>query len=152
MEADNVVDALDRALGRKPEPLTAAPAEPPPRAALRLEEPATHPEAAGQALERLIPALVRQLEERHLGARRLALHGFRVDGSVAAASVATAIPSRDPKHLARLLADKAAVLDPEFGFDAFALTPTGPKTLAPRRTAWSKSRRANASWRGWSTG
>ena len=30
--AENVVDALDRALGRKPEPLTAAPADPPPRA------------------------------------------------------------------------------------------------------------------------
>jgi protein ImuB len=119
--AEDVVDALDRALGRKPEPLTATPTEPLPRAALRLEEPATHPEAASQALERLIPALVRQLEERQLGARRLALHGFRVDGSVAAASVATAIPSRDPRHLARLLADKAAMLDPEFGFDAFTL-------------------------------
>jgi len=119
--AEDVVDALDRALGRKPEPLTAAPAEPPPRVALRLEEPATHPEAASQALERLIPALVRQLQERHLGARRLALHGFRVDGSVATASVATAIPSREPKHLTRLLGDKAAMLDPEFGFDAFAL-------------------------------
>src|SRR4029079_8989150 len=34
---------------------------------------------------------------------------------------ATAIPSREPRHLARLLADKAAALDPEFGFDAFAL-------------------------------
>ena len=119
--AEDVVDALDRTLGRKLEPLTAAPTEPPPRAALRLEEPATHPEAAAQALDRLIPALVRQLQERHLGARRLALHGFRVDGSVATASVATAIPSREPNHLARLLADKAAMLDPEFGFDAFAL-------------------------------
>jgi protein ImuB len=119
--AEDVVDALDRALGRKPEPLTAAPADPPPRAAMRLEEPATHPEAASQALERLIPDLVRQLQERHLGARRLSLHGFRVDGTVASASVATAIASREPKHLARLLADKAAALDPEFGFDAFAL-------------------------------
>jgi len=119
--AEDVVDALDRALGRKPEPLTAAPAEPPPRAALRLEEPATHPEAATQALDRLIPALVRQLQERHLGARCLALHGFRVDGSVATVSVATTIPSREPKHLARLLGDKAAMLNPEFGFDAFAL-------------------------------
>jgi protein ImuB len=45
-----------------------------------------------------------------------------VDGSVSIASVATAIPSREPKHLQRLLADKAAALDPEFGFDAFALT------------------------------
>src|SRR5207244_1390729 len=46
----------------------------------------------------------------------------RVDGSVAEANVATAIASREPKHLQRLLADKAAALDPEFGFDAFSLT------------------------------
>ncbi len=111
-EADNPVDALDRALGRKPEPLTAVPTEPPPRALLKLEEPATHPEAPSQALERLIPDLVQQLQRRHLGARRLALIGFRVDGSTAVASVATSIPSREPKHLQRLIADKAAALDP----------------------------------------
>jgi protein ImuB len=119
--AEDVVDALDRMFGRKPEPLTAIGDDPPPRALLKLEEPATHPEAAPQALDRLIPKLVLQLEQRHLGARRLSLHGFRVDGSVAVASVATAIASREPKHLRRLLADKAAALDPGFGFDAFAL-------------------------------
>jgi protein ImuB len=119
---EDIVGALDRALGRKAEPLAAAPSDPPPRALLKFEEPMTHPEAAAQALERLIPDLVRQLQQRHLGARRLALSGFRVDGSVAVASVATAIPSREPKHLQRLLADKAAAFDPEFGFDAFALT------------------------------
>jgi protein ImuB len=121
-DAEDVVDALDRMLGRKAEPLTAAPAEPPPRALVKLEEPATHPEAAAQALERLIPELVRQLQERHLGTRRLSLTGFRVDGSTAIASVATSISSREPKHLHRLLADKVAALDPEFGFDAFTLT------------------------------
>ena len=120
-EADNPLDALDRALGRKPEPLIATASEPPPRSLLRLEEPATHAEAASQALERLIPDLVRQLEERHLGARRLALIGFRVDGSTAVASVATSIPSREPEHLHRLLDDKVATLDPEFSFDVFAL-------------------------------
>lgn len=119
--AEDVVDALDRALGRKPEPLTAFAEDPPPRALIKLEEPATHPEAAPQALDRLIPKLVAEMEERRLGARRLSLHGFRVDGSVADASVATAIASREPKHLQRLLADKAAALDPGFGFDAFAL-------------------------------
>jgi protein ImuB len=119
---EDVIDALDRMLGRKAEALTAVPTDPPPRAALRLEEPATHPEAGTQALERLIPELVQQLQERHLGARRLLLTGFRVDGSTAVASVATTIPSREPKHLHHLLADKAAALDPEFGFDAFALT------------------------------
>jgi len=119
--AEDVVDALDRMLGRKPEPLTAVADDPPPRATLRLEEPATHPEAASQALERLISALVEQLERDHLGARRLALTGYRVDGGIVVAPVATAIPSREPKHLQRLLADKAAALDPGFGFDAFAL-------------------------------
>jgi protein ImuB len=119
--AEHVVDALDRMVGRKPETLTAVPSDAPPRATLRLKEPAMHAEAAGHALERLIPALVRQLEQRRLGARRLSLTGYRVDGSVAVASVATAIPSRDPGHLVRLLRDKAASLDPEFGFDAFAL-------------------------------
>ena len=121
-DADNPLDALDRALGRKPEPLTGERAEPPPRALVRLAEPATHPEAAAQTLERLVPELARQLEARWLGARRLHLAGYRVDGSLAGAGVATAIPSREPKHLKRLLADKAAGLDPGFGFDAFALT------------------------------
>ena len=117
-----VLDALDRALGRKDEPLTAAPHAPPPRAVARLAEPATHPEAAGQALERLVSELARQLQARKLGARRLHLAGYRVDGSIAGAGVATAIPSRDPAHLHRLLKDKAAALDPGFGFDAFVLT------------------------------
>jgi protein ImuB len=119
--AEDVVDALDRALGRKPDPLTALPIDRPPRALVRFEEPATHPQAASQAFERLIPDLVRQLQERHRGVRRLSLTGFRVDGTIAVAAVATTIPSRDPRHLARLLADKAAALNPEFGFDAFAL-------------------------------
>jgi protein ImuB len=119
--AEDVVDRLDRALGRKPEPLTAAPADRVPRAVLRLEEPATHPEAASQALERLIPSLVRELQERHLGTRRLSFIGYRIDGTTAVTSVATSIASREPKHLQRLLADKMAALNPEFGFDAFAL-------------------------------
>jgi protein ImuB len=118
---ENIVDALDRAMGKKPEPLTALAENPPPRASLRLEEPATHHEAAPQALEQLIPKLVSELEDRRLGARSLSLHGFRVDGSVATANVSTAIASREPKHLQRLIGDKAASLDPGFGFDAFAL-------------------------------
>ena len=119
--AEDVVEALDRALGRKPEPLTAVRIKPPPRALLRLEEPATHSEAALQALDRLIPDLVRELQERHLGARQLSLIGYRIDGDTAIASIATSIPSREPKHLQRLLCDKAAALNPKFGFDAFAL-------------------------------
>jgi protein ImuB len=124
-ESNHPLDALDRALGRKPEPLTAAPLDPPPRALLRLKEPVTHSEAAPQALGLLVPQLARELETRKLGARQLALTGFRVDGSTGVVSVATSIPSREPLHLHRLLAgamEKAgAALNPGFGFDGFAL-------------------------------
>ena len=133
--AEDVIDALDRLVGRKAEPLTAAADEPCPCALLKLEEPATRAEAASQALERLIPSLVRELEQRQLGARRLTLTGFRVDGSTAAATVATAIASREPKHLQRLLAGAmergAAALDPGFGFDAFALRADWAEPLDP---------------------
>ena len=118
-EADNPLDALDRALGRRDEPLTAAPFEPVPRALLRLAEPVVHPEAASQALDLLVPRLVAELEARKLGARRLVLAGYRVDGEVAVAAAGCALASREAKHLRRLLADKG--IDPGFGFDAFTL-------------------------------
>ena len=120
-EADNPLDALDRMLGRKPEPLTAAPIDPPPRALLRLAEPIADPSAAAQALALLVPGLVEQLQARRLGARRLVLAGYRVDGEVQVAAAACAIATREPAHLLRLLKDKTDTMDPGFGFDAFAL-------------------------------
>ena len=132
-EADNPIDALDRMLGRKPEPLTAQAFAPPPRALLRLAEPVTHPEAAAQALDLLVPRLAAELEARRLGARRLHLAGYRIDGSVAGCGVATAIPSREPAHLRRLLAEKAATLDPGFGFDGFALEASWSEPLGARQ-------------------
>lgn len=128
-EADHPLDALDRALGRKPEPLTGIRPDPPPRALLRMKEPVSHPESGAQALALLVPRLVEQLEARRLGARELLLTGYRVDGSLAQAGAATSIPTRDPKHLARLLADKAGTIDPEFGIDAFTLTATWTERL-----------------------
>ena len=130
-----VVDALDRITGRTPEPLIAIANERPPRVTLRLEEPATHVGTAAQALERLIPGLVAELEQRRLGARQLALTGFRVDGSTATADVATSIASREPNHLHRLLADKAAALDPEYGFDGFALEARWTEPLGIAQTS-----------------
>ena len=120
--ADNPLDALDRALGRIEEPLTGASDDPPPSARLRLKEPVDDPAAAGQALDLLVPDLARQLEARRLGARTIELAGFRVDGSLAIASASTALASREAAHLKRLLVEKVEAMNPEFGFDAFALT------------------------------
>ncbi len=120
---EHPLDALDRALGRKPEPLTPLPEDPPPRALLPLKEPVVHPEAAAQALGRLVPPLAKELGRRKLGARHLVLTAYRVDGSLGEVQVATSIPSRDPDHLHRLLSGilERQGIDPGFGIDAFAL-------------------------------
>jgi protein ImuB len=120
-EADNPLDAIDRALGRKAEPITPVAHVTSPRAMLRMTEPVAHPAAAPQALDLLVPMLARELEARLLGARRLVLAGYRVDGEVAVVLAGCALPSRDPAHLQRLLAEKAQGLDPGFGFDGFVL-------------------------------
>lgn len=120
-EADNPLDALDRLLGRKAEPVSATPVDPPPRALLRLAEPVADPAAASQALGLLVPDLAGQLEARKLGARRLVLTGYRVDGEVRQAIAATALATREAGHLLRLLEEKAQGLDPGYGFDAFTL-------------------------------
>ena len=134
-EADNPLDALDRALGRKPEPLIATPCEPPPRASFRLAEPASDPAVLPSALARLADPLVRELGRRRLGARRIAFHGFRVDGEVGEAEAETALPTRDPAHIVRLLADKVQTLDPGFGFDGFALSARWCEPLDPAQDA-----------------
>ncbi|HEU4704555.1 MAG TPA: DUF6504 family protein, partial [Sphingomicrobium sp.] len=134
-EADNPLDALDRALGRKPEPLVASRYEPPPRASFGLAEPASDPAVLRQALDRLAGPLVGELVRRRLGARRIAFHAFRVDGEVGEAEAETALPTRDPAHIARLLGDKVAGLDPGFGFDGFALTARWCEPLDPAQDA-----------------
>jgi protein ImuB len=117
------LDALDRALGRKPEPLIPLPEDPLPRALLPIKEPVLHPEAPAEALRLLVPRLASELEARRLGARVLALTAYRVDGTMTEVQVATSIPSREPKHLQRLLGGmlERQGLDPGFGIDAFAL-------------------------------
>ena len=120
---EHPLDALDRALGRKPEPLTPLPDDPPPRALLPLKEPVVHEQASAEALGQLVPRLAAELEHRQLGARHLALTAFRVDGSVGEVEVSTSIPCREPAHLHRLLSGilERQGIDPGFGIDAFAL-------------------------------
>jgi len=90
---------------------------------LRLEEPATHPEAAPQALERLVPTSSASCRERHLGARRLSSdrlsrrrqHNDRFGRNGdrqprAEASGAPCSPTKPQRS------------NPASGFDAFALT------------------------------
>ncbi|WP_343345069.1 DUF6504 family protein [Sphingomicrobium sp. XHP0239] len=133
--ADNPLDALDRALGRAEEPLTATREAPSPRALLKLKEPVADPAAAEQALDLLAPDLARRLEAERMGLREVELVGYRVDGSIASVRAATALATRDARHVRRLLAEKTQEMNPDFGFDAFTLTATGVERLDPAQDA-----------------
>ena len=134
-EADNPLDALDRLMGRTPEPLTGLADEPPPRAVLRLAEPVADPGILASALARLADPLAEQLAARRLGARRVALVAWRVDGEVREVEAETSLPTREAGHIVRLLAEKVAVIDPGYGVDAFALEARWCEPLAAGQDA-----------------
>ena len=153
-EADNPLDALDRALGpqaraadrRAPRAAAARDASPG-RAGRRIPRPAC-PGArpAGPAAGR---------RARGAQARRAAAVADRLPGR----RRASPRPRSRPRSRAasRRISSACSPTRRRRSTPASASTPsrsppTGPSRWARRRTAWSRSRRARPRWRGWSTG
>lgn len=116
--AENPLVLLDRAMGRMADPLGAPDETRTWLARARAAEPVIDPEPW---LPGLAEDLCAQLVAAELGARRLRLTIYRVDGEWRAREVATAAAARDPAHIARLMAGKLDGIDPGFGFDTMTL-------------------------------
>ena len=136
-----VLARLDRALGRQAEPI--APLVPPPACLERLALPEPLIDRAGldAVLARLMPGLTASLERDGLGARRLALWCYRVDGGVVRRAVATARAVRDGDHLLRLFRETLETIDPGFGIDCAALHAERVEPLAPAQLSLTGDRR-----------
>ena len=136
---------LDQALGRVPEPLVPAILPPVYRAQAAFAEPIVSHEHVLEAATRLLDSLAADLANDSVGARVLRLMLFRVmpeacfqhDGQVQSIEIGLAAPSRDVRHIARLIAlrlDRAAdALDADFGFEAAALHVLAAEPLADRQ-------------------
>ena len=126
-----VLERLDRALGRRPDPIASLP--PPPACLARLAVPEPLIDLAGleAALARLSAELCIALERDGLRARQFALLLCRVDGAAAERRVSTVRASRDAAHLTRLFAGKLETVDPGFGIDAMTLHAARAEPLAP---------------------
>ncbi len=125
---------LDQALGRVFEPI--APVHPPEvfSARLAFTEPLLTPEAFAAVIAQLAAQICTALENAGQGARRLDLLFERVDGTVQAIRIGTARPSRDARHLGRLLAERIEQVDPGLGVEAMRLVVARADPLAYAQT------------------
>jgi protein ImuB len=127
--AANPLVRLDQVLGRLPEPLLPVAAIPPILAEHRLPEPILHREPVDRIVAELAAVLVRELEERGEGARRLELRLWRIDGEVATRSLELAAATRDAAHVSRLFATRLDDIDAGFGIELVRLQATWTEPL-----------------------
>ncbi len=132
-----VTSRLDQALGAAPEPLVALQTPEVPQVSLRFAEPVSEPEDLQRIIAVLCAQLVTELERRGVGARRLDLVFLRVDRVAQAVRIGTARPSRDAKHLGKLLGERLVLVDPGFGIEQAVLTASRVEALTERQTMGS---------------
>src|SRR4029077_17754601 len=118
------------ALRRGPDP--AEPRRPAPafRTRLAFVEPIGRSEDIAAATSRLLAALCRQFEQAGVGARKLEIALYRVDGSVDRSAIGTSRPNRDNPRLMKLFEEKLGELDPGFGVELMILS-------APEVESWT---------------
>lgn len=134
--AFDVLQRLDQALGHLPEPLSPVTAPSVYRTHRGFADPMTSLDAVAAEASALIDRLVLCLEGDAVGARRLELTGFRVDGRTTSLEVRLSAASRRAAHLLRLFKDKGFErLDLGFGIDALALCARATEPLHARQTS-----------------
>ena len=121
---------LDQALGTRGEVLEPRRPVPAFRTRLAFVEPIGRAEDIAAGTSRLLAALCRQFEQAGVGARKLEIALYRVDGSVDRTSIGTSRPNRDNPKLMKLFEEKLGELDPGFGVELMILA-------APEVEAWS---------------
>jgi protein ImuB len=138
---------LDEALGRVHRPLTPLRPKPPAFATLDCPEPLLTAEALASGIETLMMQLCADLAARGQGARRVTLGCFRTDGTVRRIGIGTGVASRDPTHLARLLAPRIERIDPGFGIERLVLSAEVMEPLGAAQSGLPGSTAAAASRR-----
>ena len=119
--AANPLVRLDQLLGRVPEPLLPVVAHDMPLVQRRLMEPIRHRALLDRVLGDLAEDMARVLEGLGLGARRLELGLWKVDGEVLLRRLEMAAASRDAAHIAGLFSRKLDDLDAGFGIELVRL-------------------------------
>ena len=117
----NPLIRMDQLLGLVPEPLLPVIAQSMPLVQRRLMEPIRHRDLLDRVLADLADDMVRELEGRGEGARRLELALWRVDGEVVTRQLELSAATRDAVHICRLMGAKLEDVDAGFGIETAQL-------------------------------
>ncbi|MFO6447170.1 DUF6504 family protein [Erythrobacter sp. NE805] len=128
--AANPLLRLDQLLGKVPEPLLPVIARPMPLVQRRLAEPLRHRAPLDRVIEDLAADMVRALEARGEGARRLELALWRVDGEVLQRRIELAAATREAAHITRLFARRLDDVDAGFGIETVQLRASWSEPLS----------------------
>lgn len=132
--AANPLIRLDQLLGRVPEPLLPVIARLQPMVQRRLLEPIRHRDLLDRVVTDLAQDMVRALEARGEGARRLELGLWRIDGEVLLRRVELAAATREASHITRLFAARLEDVDAGFGIETVQLRASWSEPLALSQT------------------
>lgn len=117
--------ALRRLLGDAPSPLDPRVTPPPVAAERRFAEPIASTTHATKILAELAAEAIEELAKRGCGGRHFRATFFRSDGLARSIAIETGHPTRDPRLVMRLFAERMDSLrdplDPGFGFDMIRL-------------------------------
>src|SRR5580704_11018472 len=132
---------IDQALGRIDEPLVPIIAPPVYHCLRYLLEPIFTQEAVVAHASRLMQTLTHVLARDDVGARRLRLCLYNVDGAVETIDIALTLPTRRVEHVARLIDLKldalATARDSGFGFETVGLAVTHAEPMPARQTEFA---------------
>jgi protein ImuB len=132
---------LDQALGRIDEPLKPVIAPPVYHALRYLIEPIFTQQAIVAYAKRLMGTLAHVLIRDDVGARRLRLCLYNVDGAVENIDIALTLPTRSVDHVARLIDLKlealAAGCEAGFGFETIGLAVTLAEPMLAQQTEFT---------------
>jgi protein ImuB len=119
--ADAVVLRLDQALGHIREPRRALAPLPCRLVRQVFAEPLVSSTGIETALAMAVDQLCRMLADAGEGARKVEFTLYRTDGTSAVATIGTSRPSRDSRHIEKLLAGRLGAIDLGFGVDVVTL-------------------------------
>lgn len=116
-----LLDRLDAVTGQRRASIQPVAAPPDLTVTRDLLEPIITRAGIDAVLDRLLVALCARLRAAGLGAQRVALLAWRVDGLMQEVAVGTGQPTRAPAHLRRLFAERLERLEPGLGFERMTL-------------------------------